>query len=279
MATQNIDNIEEQERILWSSNRLYLSLLDTFPKYVHEFQAKWTDWQNAISSGSKDSSTWSSVPSFNTLTALGPKIIPLAVYQLALNPDDKTAVHLCKLPSPILSILLILSFECPHLFHLSSSDANPCMIDSTLEPDTNYIPEDSSASPGQEILRLSFERNRAVRNALADFIERSERVTRHSNSTMHTQCSEYDTLLAFGQSIIPHVMLQYAQDIKKTKGGETSAHGIGGGLLFWYELLHELVWGSKTGLMSVGDFGEVYKGWEVWFEGGEGGERPPKFGA
>ena len=153
------------------------------------------------------------------------------------------------------------------------------MEDSTLEPDTNYIPEDSSASPGQDILRLSFERNRAVRNALADFIERSERLSRYSSFSIHTECSEYDSLLAFGQSIIPHVMLQYAQDIKKTEGGQTSAHGIGAGFLFWYELLHELVWGSKTGLMSIGDFGKLYKGWELWFEGGEGGESPPKFGA
>ncbi|KAK4465020.1 hypothetical protein QBC42DRAFT_262333 [Cladorrhinum samala] len=241
MATQNMDDIEEQERIVWSSSRLYLRLLDTFPKYVHEFQAKWTDWQEAISSGCADASTtWSSVPSFHSLTALGPKIIPLVVYQLALNPDDRTAVHLY----------------------------------STLEPDTNYIPEDSSASPGQDILRLSFERNRAVRNALADFIERSERLSRYSSFSIHTECSEYDSLLAFGQSIIPHVMLQYAQDITKT-----SAHGIGAGFLFWYELLHELVWGSKTGLMSIGDFGKLYKGWELWFEGGEGGESPPKFGA
>ncbi len=39
----------EQERAIWSASRLYLSLLEAFPKYVQDFQAKWNDWQQAIS--------------------------------------------------------------------------------------------------------------------------------------------------------------------------------------------------------------------------------------
>ena len=147
--------------------------------------------------------------------------------------------------------------------------------DTTLETDLLYLPStpEPTASRAQQILRLSFDRNRAVRNALADFAERCERVARfHSSSAMHTECAEYDALLAFGPSIVPHVMLQYARDVRVGQqhgggGGDGGASGIiGRGTLFWYELLHELVWGRKTGLQTV-RLGEVYKCWEEWFQG------------
>ncbi|KAK0721317.1 hypothetical protein B0T21DRAFT_351282 [Apiosordaria backusii] len=247
MDAQDVTDFEEMENTIWSTNRLYLCLLETFPNYVQDFQAKWNDWQQAISA--KDSSTWSSVPSFTTLTTLGPKIIPLVVYQLALNQNDNTAVHLYT----------------------------------TLETNPFYLPgppAEVGSSRALQILRLSFDRNRAVRNALADWAEYSERVSRHSTSTMYTECAEYDTLLGFGQSIIPQVMLQYAHDIKVQSGGGgvlVSASGIGRGLLFWYELLHELVWGGKTGVQTV-EFEEMYKRWEAWFQGGGGVEDAPRFG-
>ena len=153
--------------------------------------------------------------------------------------------------------------------------------DTTLETDLLYLPStpEPTASRAQQILRLSFDRNRAVRNALADFAERCERVSRfYSSSAMHTECAEYDALLAFGPSIVPHVMLQYARDV-----GVGQQHGVGGGgdrdggarsgmvvagrgTLFWYELLHELVYGRKAGLQTV-RLGEVYKWWQEWFQG------------
>jgi hypothetical protein len=95
-------DVEIEENTIWSTSRLYLRLLETFPKYVEDFQAKWNDWQQAISAQETNSpSTWSLVPSFTALTALGSKIIPLVVYQLALNENDDTAVHLCT-SSPLL---------------------------------------------------------------------------------------------------------------------------------------------------------------------------------
>lgn len=89
-----VTEVEIKENTIWSTNRLYLRLLETFPKYVEDFQAKWNDWQQAISARDPYLSAWSSVPSFTALTALGPKIIPLVVYQLALNENDDTAVYL-----------------------------------------------------------------------------------------------------------------------------------------------------------------------------------------
>jgi hypothetical protein len=73
-------------------------------------------------------------------------------------------------------------------------------------------------------------------------------------------------------------MLQYARDV-----GVGQQHGVGGGgdrdggarsgmvvagrgTLFWYELLHELVYGRKAGLQTV-RLGEVYKWWQEWFQG------------
>jgi hypothetical protein len=64
--------------------------------------------------------------------------------------------------------------------------------------------------------------------------------------------------------------------MKTQSDGVVSASGIGRGVLFWYELLHDLMWGSKTGLQTV-QFGEVYKRWENWFQEGEG-ESAPKSG-
>lgn len=49
MDTTHITNIEIDENTIWSSERLYLRLLDTFPKYIENFEAKWNDWQQAIS--------------------------------------------------------------------------------------------------------------------------------------------------------------------------------------------------------------------------------------
>jgi hypothetical protein len=109
-----------------------------------------------------------------------------------------------------------------------------------------------------------------VRNALADWTEHCELVSIHSTSTAYTECGEYYTLLGFGPSIVPHVMLEYAHDVKVDRAVVArGAHGIGCGVLFWYELLHELVFGRKTGMMTV-VFPDAYKWWETWFQGRPG---------
>ncbi|KAK4662888.1 hypothetical protein QC763_602320 [Podospora pseudopauciseta] len=237
-------NTENRDNTIWSTERLYLRLLETFPEFVHDFQAKWNDWHQAISAD--DSSTWSSVPSFTALTALGPQIISLVVYQLALDQNDKTAVHLYL----------------------------------ALGPDSSYLLDvlENENSPGLQILRASFDRNRAVRKALADWAEYCERVSHHSSSSIYAECAEYETLVNFGESIIPHVMLQYANDIKLQiePNAVSRASGIGRGVLFWYELLHELVWGCKTGGQTW-MFEDVYNRWEGWFQGGSGVGGAPRY--
>lgn len=49
METVHMTDDEIKENTIWSTNRLYLRLLETFPKYVEDFQAKWNDWQEVIS--------------------------------------------------------------------------------------------------------------------------------------------------------------------------------------------------------------------------------------
>ncbi|KAK3896480.1 hypothetical protein C8A05DRAFT_39984 [Staphylotrichum tortipilum] len=245
MDLGNAIDAEAEERIVWSTTRLYLSVLEAFPKHVQDFQTKWRSWQETISP--QDASAWDdSAPSFKALTALGPKIIPLVIYQLAFNPTPSTALHL-----------------------YSTLDPNP----SDLPRST---PTTTPSSHAEQILLQAFTRNRAARDALANWTEHCERVSRHSSLPMYTECTEYDELLALGPAIVPHVMLQYAKDVKAQSDGVVSASGIGRGVLFWYELLHELVWGRKTGVRTV-VFGEMYEGWKEWFDEGEW-EGAPRFG-
>jgi hypothetical protein len=89
---------EPSDKALWSAQKLFLNLLEAFPGLVADFEAKWQSWQQAISSSSSPSD-WSSVAEFDALAALGPKIVPLVVYNLALKSDDSTAVYLCTHPA------------------------------------------------------------------------------------------------------------------------------------------------------------------------------------
>ncbi len=165
----------------------------------------------------------------------------------------------------------------PATFSSQTLTPTTFLPDTTLETNPDYLPGEASSPPAQQILLLSFDRNRAVRNALADWTEHCERVSLQSTSSFYTESVEYDTLLTFGQSIIPHVMLQYKRDVGVQGAGVGIASRIGGGSLFWYELLHELVWGRKTGLQTI-VFGEIYASWEKWFEEGGAAESAPKFG-
>ncbi|KAK4148473.1 hypothetical protein C8A00DRAFT_47670 [Chaetomidium leptoderma] len=219
--------MEAKEKASFSSERLYLHLLGAFPGLVHDFDAKWKNWQAAISS-SPSQSEWSSGLEFAALTALGPKVIPLVVYKLALKPDDATAVYLYNI----------------------------------LEKDAEFrAPPNSSSDPeaaGRAILQKNFDRNRQVRNTLADWEEHCARVSSFSTSAFYTNCEEFEQLLSYGCSIIPHIMLEY-----KKKDWP----------IFGYELLHKLVWGCHTGLQSVG-LDDEYRLWAEWFENKNHDEAP-----
>jgi hypothetical protein len=100
------------------------------------------------------------------------------------------------------------------------------------------------------IINKNFERNRLVRNTIADWVEHCDHVSIHSSSVFYTQCEEYEQLVDMGGSIVAHIMLEY-----KKKGGP----------LFWYELLHEIMWGYKTSQRTI-SFDMQYGLWAEWFE-------------
>ncbi|KAK4040422.1 hypothetical protein C8A01DRAFT_35564 [Parachaetomium inaequale] len=189
--------MEAEARADFSAFKLYLNLAEGFPDFVRDFGTKWEEWQRTISAAP------------DVLTALGPKIIPLVVYKLALDCDDARAVRLYT----------------------------------ALQKDPDLIVDTSSAnpkSPGKEILAKNFHRNRDVRNAIADWDEHCQR------------------LLDYGANIVAHIMVEY-----KKKGGP----------LFWYELLHKIMWGHQTDLETI-SFPMQYAMWLEWFEKKNHGQAP-----
>ncbi|KAK3374552.1 hypothetical protein B0H63DRAFT_480472 [Podospora didyma] len=229
-----MDADEVAARARFSIERFYIKLQEVFPNLVANFDAKWQAWQEGISAESSNPSDWSSLPSFDALLALGPKIIPLVVYKVILKPEDATAIYLYT----------------------------------KLEKDPDCLPPSSLTTPQQQsdsIALTNFHRNRNVRNLITDWTEHCERVSRESNSIAYTECEEYDKLWDLGQGIVPHLMLAY-----KTSLGNDSAP------LFWYDLLHEIIWGHKTGLRVI-QFGVQADLWVEWFDGGKGWEQAPKY--
>ncbi|KAJ4294940.1 NADH-dependent flavin oxidoreductase [Collariella sp. IMI 366227] len=216
---------EAKERARYSSEKLYFALWKAFPGLKQDFDTKWDKWKRVTSSFSSSASATllvSPAAEFNAPVALGPKIIPFALYKVTLDYKDVAAVHLYN------ALEKDLAFR-----------ADPG-ITSTLNP------------LGLEILAHNFKRNRLVRNTIANWEERCERLQHHSNPLIFTECEEYKQLVEFGPSIIPHIMLAY----KDSTG------------LLWYDLLHEIIWGHKTGLLSL-VVKEEYAWWAGWFEKGD----------
>jgi hypothetical protein len=109
------------------------------------------------------------------------------------------------------------------------------------------------------IVDINYERNKLVQARIEAWKAHCTRSHVHSNSSMYTECDDYDRLLELGGSIIAHLMLAYA---KEPSG-------------FWFELLHETVhgFGNKTGLQTI-NFKEQYVAWNEWFQRGEHGQAP-----
>ncbi|KAL2132005.1 hypothetical protein VTI74DRAFT_4311 [Chaetomium olivicolor] len=150
--------MEAEARARFSVEKLSFRLREGFPALARDFGTKWENCHHAISS----SSTSSSVPLFDALVALGPKIIPFVVYKLALDSEDAAAVQLYN----------------------------------EIEKNTKFRVNPANAkSPGLQILAKNFQRNRLVRNAIADWAEHCERVAIYSTSDSYTECEEYDQLL------------------------------------------------------------------------------------
>ncbi|KAK4100169.1 hypothetical protein N658DRAFT_508110 [Parathielavia hyrcaniae] len=154
-----------------------LRLLDAFPDYHADFEAKLQSWQEAISPSS-DPSTWSSVSEFDALVALGPKAVPLALRHLRDAKGDGIATA---------------------AFLYSKLEHDPEYLVDTADPERNVA----------AILEKNFERNRVVRNALLDYVEHCEMVALQSNSLFCTESNEFEDLVRIGPPVIPQLMLSY----------------------------------------------------------------------
>lgn len=86
-----------------SATELYNKLKTTAPDLVCDFDNRYKAWkQTWFSTGntdSPDSDTRATGPEFDAVLALGPKIIPLVVYQLT-SGEDFIAVVLCMANEP-----------------------------------------------------------------------------------------------------------------------------------------------------------------------------------
>lgn len=106
---------------------------------------------------------------------------------------------------------------------------------------------------------MNYERNKLVQARIEAWKAHCKRSHVHSNSSMYTECDDYDRLLELGGSIISHLMLAYA---KEPSG-------------FWFELLHDMVHGfdNKRGLRVI-NFKEQYAAWNEWFQKGGHSQAP-----
>ncbi|KAF1960962.1 hypothetical protein CC80DRAFT_544358 [Byssothecium circinans] len=91
-----------------SAEKLYSDIMAVFPGLVADFDPKWTAWSETWFPSERtdeklhsSSGLWSSsasdrclVTEFEELLVLGPKIIPLVVYKLAIGPQNCFGVQL-----------------------------------------------------------------------------------------------------------------------------------------------------------------------------------------
>lgn len=124
--------------------------------------------------------------------------------------------------------------------------------DNKLEKDPEcLVNEGDLTNQVKGILEANFKRNRRIRNALLDWTEYCEMGLVQSSSSMgFTRGEEYDELIDLGHSIIPQFMLQYKKRVSP---------------VYSYELLHQVLWGYRTGQMLI-SLEMQYNMWSEWFE-------------
>ena len=192
------------------------------------------------------------MPEFTVLAALGPKAVPLVLWQLVKGQKVASAVFLCMcLP------------RCPVARWMSSALAPWVLIssvtaDTKLEHDPSFIVHDTSLElQVATILENNFRRTRAIRNALLDWAEYFDRGLA-SRAEGPTDCEGFEELVRLGPPVIPQMMLMY-----KPRDGP----------IFGYELLHAIMWGYTTQQQTV-SLSQQYQMWDEWFQGKAYDEAP-----
>ncbi|KAI1318721.1 hypothetical protein F5Y16DRAFT_406235 [Xylariaceae sp. FL0255] len=204
-----------------SAVTLYGEMRATFPGATIDFESKWAATHAVCSSASEDDCL--KREEFEALRRQGPKIIPFIVYKLAKTDDDgqnSWGGFLCK--------MILLLFD-ESLIPVKKAANN------ALETDAAYRPTQGADQSTQHlrccIVELNYQRNQIAEERVNAWKQCHEENWLQSSSRAFTLTNEYEDLLEMGASIIPQIMVAYYDKPHE----------------YWYELLHEIIHGRKTG--------------------------------
>ncbi|KAL2169325.1 hypothetical protein VTG60DRAFT_6260 [Thermothelomyces hinnuleus] len=174
-----------------AAEKLYSNLKETFPGLVDDFERKFTAWQgkwfNFEALGLSSALERCELPEYDPLIFLGPKIIPLVVYELT-KPGSCIATALYN-----------------HLETDRGAKVDP-------EDVSNYLTLNRHANL---IVELNHERAQLTDTRMRAWKERcaAASTSPYSNGPdADIACEEYDALVQMGSSIIAHVMLEFSKD-------------------------------------------------------------------
>ncbi|KAK4033888.1 hypothetical protein C8A01DRAFT_39658 [Parachaetomium inaequale] len=222
-----------------AAEKFYRDLREVFPDYAADFEQKFTEWQgkwfDPESPGSSSALERCELPEYDPLLFLGPKTIPLLVFELT-KPGNFIATTLYN-----------------HLETDPQAKVDP-------EDIINYLTLNRHANL---IVELNHERAQRVRRRLEAWKTRCRQLQQQqqpgqlqkqqSAELDTTACEEYDALVAMGSGIIAHVMLEYSKD----RAGP------------WCQLMHQLVCEKPMGVMAHPGGLKQYEAWRDWFENRE----------
>ncbi|KAH6850855.1 hypothetical protein B0I37DRAFT_414233 [Chaetomium sp. MPI-CAGE-AT-0009] len=220
-------------------------LSEAFPAFVADFNYKFTAWQKKWFDPERPASSSAlercELPEYDPLLFLGPKTIPLVVFELSK-------------PGNFIATTLYNHLETDNRAKVDPQDVLNYL---TLNRHANLIVELNRER--RERARAHIEAWKARRAQNLHLTTSAPSSPEESNSDTpladpDTTCPEYDALVAMGSGIIAHVMLEYSRD----RAGP------------WYKLMHQLVCetpAEDSGVSLLGGGGEYeYERWRDWFE-------------
>ncbi|ROV94526.1 hypothetical protein VMCG_08152 [Cytospora schulzeri] len=214
-----------------SAEDLYTMLETTSPDLVNDFDQKYDTWKKTW-----DNDNINTGPEYNTLIALGPKIIPLIVYRLT-SGNDYMAVDLCM--NIYYRLTLLADNELENIFY--KVEVKEPRDKSNYQLATNAI------------IRKVAWRSLEVKDALNAWAEFRLQRQNYASAGHFCEGDAYWTLTEIGPGIIAPMMLEYYND----------RYGWWHELL--HELLHELVHGKTSGA-AVFFKPVLFAEWKDWFE-------------
>ncbi|KAL2265488.1 hypothetical protein VTJ83DRAFT_6588 [Remersonia thermophila] len=230
------------------AERIYYELKAAFPAFVADFESKFGVWRrrwfDVQASSSADSVLeCCELPEYDAVLLLGPKTIPLVVYELC-NPQNSFATVLYN------------HLETDPAVKVSPKDVLNYL---TLDRQANLIVElnherAQQAQAGIEAWRRQTQTGRQRRAVEDKTCHVSEEDAQHPDLDMSS--AEHAALVGMGPGIVAHIMLAYAAD----RSGP------------WWRVMHQLVCEKpaaaveEEGDTKEGEQQQQYERWRRWFE-------------